>query len=394
MGIKMKFQFKHTKYAAYIGYITQAIINNLPPLLFVTFQTKYQISLDKIGLLISLNFGVQILVDLIAAKYVDRIGYRRAIVGAHIFCTAGLVSLGILPNVLPDPYIGLMIAIILSAIGGGIIEVLISPIVEALPGDEKESAMSMLHSFYCWGHVGVVILSTVFFVGIGIHNWRILPIIWAIVPFMNAFFFSKVPIKTLIEKEESVSLKRLCITPIFWLLFILMICSGASEQGMSQWASLFAEEGLNVSKTMGDLLGPCAFAILMGLSRVIYGIWGSRMNLKVTILGSSILCVASYITAVFAPIPILALVGCAICGFSVGIMWPGVFSLAVKGYPQGGTGMFAMLALAGDIGCSAGPFLVGMISNKTGNLQNGLLVAIVFPIILFLGVCVLRKKAD
>lgn len=389
------FTYRHTKYASYTGYVTQAIVNNLSPLLFIIFQKEFEISLGKIGLLISLNFGVQILVDLLAAHYVDKTGYRRAVIFAHICCAAGLVGLGCFPYLFENAYAGLMLAVVINAVGGGLIEVLISPIVEALPGDEKASAMSMLHSFYCWGHVSVVILSTLYFRLAGIENWRLLPMIWAIVPLLNTFFFAAVPIRTLTGPGEGISLKKLFRLKLFWLFFLMMICSGASEQAMSQWASLFAEEGLKVSKTMGDLLGPCAFAFLMGLSRLIYGIYGSRMNLHKVITGGSILCVCSYLTAVFAPHPLLALAGCALCGFSVGIMWPGVFSLASGQYSHGGTAMFAMLALAGDVGCSAGPGLVGVVSGAFGGLQSGLLSALVFPALLLLCILILKSvKTD
>lgn len=378
----MTFTFRHTKYASYLGYVTQAIVNNLAPLLFVTFQKEFSISIEKIALLISINFGVQIITDLIAAKYVDKIGYREASVFAELCCGVGLLGLGILPNLFSQPFIGLIIATMINAVGGGLIEVLVSPIVEALPGDEKESAMSLLHSFYCWGQVSVVLLSTVFFQLIGIEHWVYLPMLWAVIPFFNAFLYSKVPIRTLEDENGSMPLGKLFKVKIFWILFVLMICSGASEQAMSQWASFFAEGGLKVSKTVGDLLGPCTFAILMGIARTLYGIFGAKMNLQKVIASSSILCVFSYLVAVFSPNPILALIGCAICGFSVGIMWPGVFSLSVKHYPQGGTAMFAILALAGDLGCSTGPTLVGMIANVTNNLHLGLLAAIIFPMLL------------
>ena len=388
----MKTNYKMTKYAAYMGYVTQAIINNLAPLLFVTFQKQYSISLEKIAMLISINFGVQIITDFLAAKYVDRIGYRPAIVAAHILCTIGLLGLGIFPQNFNDPYIGLLVAIMINAVGGGLIEVLISPIVEALPGDEKESAMSLLHSFYCWGSVGVVVFTTLFFRTLGIENWNFLTALWAIVPFSTAILFLIVPVKTLVEKEDAIPLKQLFQVKVFWLLFIMMVCAGAAEQAMSQWSSYFAESGLHVSKTLGDLLGPCAFAFLMGIARTIYGIKGSKMNLKVTIVLCSLLCIISYLVVVFSPIPILALLACSICGFSVGIMWPGVFSLSAKAYPRGGTAMFAILALAGDLGCSSGPGIVGIIANRSGNLNMGFLVAIIFPIILSLCLVMLRTK--
>lgn len=396
----MKLTYKHTKYAAYIGYITQAIVNNLPALLFVTFNKDYGVSLEKIGLLVSMNFGVQILVDLMAVKYIDRIGYRVGVVAAHIFAALGLCCFGILPEIMADKYAAIVIAMALNAIGGGLTEVLISPIVESLPGDEKASAMSILHSFYCWGHMAVVILSTAFFTFVGIENWRVLPFIWAVVPLFNIFFFSKVPLRVLVEESERVPVSRLCKSGIFWILMLLMVAAGASEQAMSQWSSLFAEAGLSVSKTLGDLLGPCMFAALMGAARLVYGVLGSRLNIRRGLMYTSLLCIASYLIAVLAPWPIVSLIGCGLCGFSVGLMWPGVFSLSSQTYPAGGTAMFALLALAGDLGCGGGPGLVGLVSGGLEGslgvmnaLKSGIGVAIVFPVLMVTGLILLKRAA-
>lgn len=387
----MVLTYKHTKYASYIGYITQAIVNNLMPLLFVSFQREFSLSLDKISLLITVNFGVQIVTDLVAAKYIDKIGYRAAAIAAHILAVIGLTGMAYLPFVVP-PFAGLCICSAVNAVGGGLTEVIISPIIEALPGDEKESAMSLLHSFYCWGQVLVVLVSTLYFVTAGISAWRFLPLIWAAVPLFNVFFFMKVPLRTLNEDGENTPLSKLFRVKIFWLFLVLMLCAGASELAMSQWASLFAEKGLKVSKTMGDLLGPCAFAVLMGTARTFYGLKGAKMNLKKTIAVSGVLCILSYMLAVFAPHPVLSLAGCALCGLSVGIMWPGTYSIAAKCYPAGGTGMFAILALAGDLGCSAGPTLAGFVADGTGDLKKGLLAAVVFPVIMVIGILMLNTK--
>ena len=340
----------------------------------------------------------------------DKIGYRASAGMAHMISTIGLICLGVLPRLLPNPYMGLVIAVILNAIGGGTIEVIISPIVESLPGEEKASAMSLLHSFYCWGHVAVVVLSTLFFRIGGMDRWFCLPLLWALVPLGNAFFFQKVPLRTLVEKQEQIPLRKLFSSGMFWILFALMFSAGASEQAMAQWSSLFAEIGLGVSKTLGDLLGPCAFAIWMGLSRAFYGWKGSGLDLRKILGISSICCIASYLLAVFSPLPLVALIGCALVGLFVGIMWPGVLSLSSQAYPQGGTAMFAILAVAGDLGCSAGPGLVGLVSNAVQNaglpwisawfsggtteigLKAGLLLAILFPILMVLGVASLRKR--
>lgn len=393
----MKKNYQYTIYACYVGYIVQAIINNLPPLLFLTFQRDFQISMEQTGLLISINFGTQILVDLAAAKYVDRIGYRRAVVAAHVFSALGLVGLGVLPRILSNPYGGLILAMVCNAVGGGLIEVLISPIVEAAPASSaKETAMSLLHSFYCWGHVSVVILSTIGFRVFGMEHWYYLPILWSIIPLANIILFVQVPIRTLVDEDEQIPTGRLLTMGSFWLFFALMVCAGASEQGMSQWASLFAEEGLKQSKTMGDLLGPCMFAVLMGSSRAFYGKFGEKINLKGFMMGSAVLCVISYLLAVLMKNPVLALLGCGLCGLSVGIMWPGTFSLAAKGCPQGGTAMFALLALAGDVGCASGPGVVSLVSGYFSEygIKAGLAAAILFPCLMLALLGAQKKKAS
>lgn len=385
--------YRHTRYACYIGYITQAIVNNFAPLLFLTFQRSYGISLGKISLLVTMNFGVQLAVDLLAAHFVDRIGYRVCMLAAHICSGAGLVALAVLPQMMPDSFLGLVTAIILYAIGGGLLEVLVSPIVEACPTEKKEAAMSLLHSFYCWGHMGVVILSTLFFVAFGIDNWRVLAVLWAVVPLFNAVYFSLVPIRKLVEEdEEGLSVRELSGRKVFWILMILMVCAGASEQAVSQWASTFAEAALHVSKSIGDLAGPCAFAFFMGIARIVSARYSERMSLERIMVCSSGLCIVSYLLISLSPWPVLSLFGCALCGFSVGALWPSTFSLAVKKIPGGGTAMFAFFALAGDIGCGSGPLLVGRISGiMSDNLRAGILAALIFPVLMVLGVLAIRK---
>lgn len=389
--MNIKNRYKHTIYASYLGYITQAIVNNFAPLLFLTFQRTYAISLDRITALVTLNFAIQLLVDFISARFVDKIGYKVSIVAAHIFAAAGLAGLGILPGLLPEPYTGLLISICIYAVGGGLIEVLVSPIVEACPTEEKSAAMSLLHSFYCWGSVFVVLFSTLFFTIFGIGSWKILCFVWAMLPLFNAFYYSGVPIAPLTEEGEGMSMTELFRSKFFWLFALLMVCSGASEQAMSQWASAFAESGLQVSKTAGDLAGPCMFSILMGISRVIYAKFSEKINLTAFMLGSGGLCILSYALASFAPGAILSLLGCALCGLSVGILWPGTFSLAAEKCPKGGTALFAFLALAGDLGCSSGPAVVGMVSEAAGSLKDGLAAAAIFPVLLIIGLVGSRK---
>ncbi|MBQ7887654.1 MAG: MFS transporter [Clostridia bacterium] len=381
----IRFTYKTTIVACFLGYIVQAIVNNFVPLLFITLQDAYQIPLSQITLLVTINFGIQLLVDMLASLFMDRIGYRASGVIAHVCSAAGLVLLPILPNIM-DPFMGILLSVMVYAIGGGIIEVLVSPVMESCPTDNKEKAMSLLHSFYCWGHVGVVLISTIFFAFSGIGNWRALSIAWAVIPLVNAFIFAKTPIAPLISGgEKGMGIKELFASKVFWILMLMMLCSGASEQAVSQWASAFAEQGLHLTKAVGDLVGPMTFAVMMGLSRIFYGKYGEKINLERFMSRSSALCVAAYLIISLAPWPALSVVGCALCGLTVGIMWPGTFSRAAVALRTGGTAMFALLALAGDLGCGSGPTLVGLISGLAGdNMKLGILAALVFPLVMVL----------
>lgn len=390
----MNLTYKNTIISCFVGYIVQAIVNNFASLLFLTFQAQYGIPLSKITLLITINFVVQLLVDLLAAKYVDRIGYRVCIVAAHILVALGLLLLPILPEVLP-PFSGILIAVVLYAIGGGLLEVLVSPIMESCPTDNKSAAMSLLHSFFCWGHVGVVLISTVFFSVFGTQNWKYLSFLLALIPAVNAFAFSRTPIASLMEDgERGMTILELIKSKIFWLLVVMMVCAGASEQAVSQWASAFAEQGLGVTKTVGDLAGPMSFAVLMGLSRTIYGKWGEKLDLNRFMLFSILLCIVSYLLISLSSNPVISLLGCALTGFSVGILWPGSFSKASAILRRGGTALFALLALAGDLGCSAGPTLVGFVSDCAGgDMKIGILCAIIFPILMLVAIPMLLRYA-
>lgn len=410
----MKLNYTHTLYASYIGYITQAIINIFPPLVFIMFQKDFNISLTQIGLLSSFNFGIQMLIDFLAIKFIDKIGYRIPIVSAHIFSALGLFLLGILPFYI-EPYLGILICFFINAISGGLIEVLVSPIVEALPDKQKTKAMNILHSFYCWGSMLVVIVSTLYFNIFGIENWRYMSMIWAIIPFCNIFLFANVPLNVLkthednMKSDNTVSIRKLLSVKIVLVFVVLMICAGASEQSIAQWISLFAEVGLNVNKTVGDIFGACMFAFCMGIVRLIYGMKSESINIEKALIISSLFCVFGYIVTVFSPYPFLSLIGCGISGLSVAIMWPSVFSLASKTYNKGGTAMFAMLALAGDIGCSIGPGIVGIVSNNKNisdkfsaiivnsdsiqiGLKIGILFAIIFPVLMFLVLFLFKNR--
>lgn len=376
-------KYKTTVNACFVGYIVQAIVNNFAPLLFLTFRSQYNIPLSQITLLITFNFLLQLFVDFISAFFIDKIGYRAGIIIAHVFSSLGLILMTVMPKIMQKPFIGLLFSVGCYAVGGGLLEVLVSPIVEACPTDNKEKAMSLLHSFYCWGCVGVVGISSLFFVLFGIENWKFLALLWAIIPLINAFVFTRVPIAKLVDNEKGLSILQLFKRRIFWVFMLMMVCSGASEQAVSQWASTFAEQALGVSKTLGDLTGPMMFSFLMGISRLLYGKFGDKISLDKMMLSSGILCIISYIVVSLSKSPVLGLIGVAMSGLSVGIMWPGTFSKASASIKGGGTAMFAFLALCGDLGCSSGPSFAGIMASMTGdNLKFGILCAIIFPVTL------------
>lgn len=400
--------YRTTSIACYIGYITQALILTLPSLLFTVFYNKFGITLSELGVIITINFCVQIAMDIISAVYIEKYGFRPIAILAHICCFLGLIGLSVLPSVLKLKYLAICLPIFLTSVGGGLIEVLISPIMEALPTKKKAASMSLLHSFFCWGQLGTALLSTLFFFLFGIDNWTFLPVLWSIIPLVNVFLFIKVPLPSPSKEEKTMTMKELLKNKFFLLFLLLMLCSGAAEQAMSQWASLFAETGLGISKSMGDLLGISLFAALMGISRFFYGINSEKLKLSKFILYSGILCVISYIITVSSSYAVLSLLGCALCGLSVGIMWPGTFSLACKNFPHGGTAMFALLAFSGDIGCSLGPGLVGFLSDAykshpagliifSGDitqqgLKFGLMFATIFPVLLIITIAYIIKR--
>lgn len=385
--------YKKTLIACYLGFVTQAISANFAPLLFLTFKNTYGITLEKIAMIPLVFYLTQLLVDLAATKFADKVGYRMCVVASQVLSSVGLVFMAILPEMLPLPFMGILISVVLYAIGSGLIEVLVSPIVEACPFENKDGMMSLLHSFYCWGAMGVILGSTLFFVVFGVENWKTLTFIWALVPLYNTFNFIRCPIERLIEDGKSMGIRKLLKTPVFWLMIILMVCSGASEATMAQWASAFTESAIGVSKTVGDLAGPCLFAMFMGISRMLYGKFSEKLDLIKVMLGCGIMCAGCYLVASLSTLPILGLAGCAFCGLAVGIMWPGSISISSQKCPRGGTAMFAFLALAGDLGAMVSPAMVGSLSEMAGgNLKTGLLTATISPVFLVFGLLILKKK--
>ena len=387
--------YRKTLLACYLAFITQAICANFAPLLFLKFHTDYTISLGQIALIPTAFFLTQLLVDVFCARFVDSIGYRRSVILSEVASGLGLAGLAFLPDLFADPFIGVMICVVIYAVGSGLIEVLASPIVEACPFEHKDAVMSLLHSFYCWGSVGVILLSTLFFAVFGIENWKWLACIWALIPLYNIYNFATCPIERLTEEGQGMKIRELFRLPLFWLAILLMVCAGASELAMAQWASAFTEAALGFSKAAGDLAGPCLFAVTMGICRVIYGKFGPKMDLTKFMIGSGALCLVCYLLAGLSKNPVLSLAGCVFCGFSVGIMWPGTISIASPRIPRGGTALFALLAMAGDLGGAFGPSLVGAVTQQAGdNLQSGMLVGSVFPLILIIALILLSRKAE
>ena len=386
-------QYKSTIRACFAGYVVQAVVNNFVPLLFLTFQSQYGIPLSQVTLLITINFALQLAVDGVSVFFIDRIGYRAAAVIAHICAALGLVGLAFLPDLLPSPFAGLLLSVLLYALGGGLLEVIVSPIVESCPSDHKAQTMSILHSFYCWGSAGVIVISTLFLKIFGASSWKILAAIWALLPLANCFVFTKVPLAPLVaEGEAGMRIGQLFRSRVFWVIMLMMLCAGASEQAVSQWASTFAEKGLGVSKAVGDLTGPTVFALLMATSRLLYGKFGAKIDLNKAMMASALLCVVSYLLIGLTNSPVLGLVGVGLCGLAVGIFWPGTFSTAAASLRSGGTAMFALMALAGDLGCSGGPTLAGAIAGAFGdNLRLGILCAVAFPALMILGILLIRR---
>lgn len=407
-----KATYGDTLRACFLAYGSEAIVNNLLPLFFVIFQHEFAITYSMIAQLILSNFATQFFVDILAAKYADRVGHRLSMIISHICLASGLILLAVLPNVLPNAYIGMIIAVMTYSVGSAISEVLVSPIVELLPSDAKTARMSLLHSAYSWGQVITILASSIAINLIGAQYWYILPLVWALVPIYNIFNFARVPLVPPISESKKLSTRGLFGSRLFLVALLLMVCAGASEMVMSQWTSLFAEVGLGVSKVVGDLLGPCLFALFMGIGRTLFGTFGERLNLSNSLALCTALCLICMVTVVLAPVPMVSLIACALTGIGVSIMWPGMFSLSAQLYPRGGTMMFAALALAGDVGCATGPWVMGRVSDlarqwggvlalgerlglgsEQAALRFGLLVAIVFPLLMLAGIITLRKQA-
>lgn len=402
--------YKHTTLACYIGYITQAIGINFMPILFTIFKEEFSLSYSELGSLVVINFVTQILTDIFSTKYVDRLGFRRTSIPCQLLCFLGLMLLCILPSVMANSFLALAIATIVYAVGGGMVEVIISPIIDSMPSDDSTGAMSLLHSFYCWGQLGIVLLTTLAIKLCGNDVWRPLALILSLIPLINMLLFIKVPLPET-ENETRTPIKALISNKAFLAAMILMVGAGAAEQVIAQWSSLFAQTGLGVDKTLGDILGPSLFAVFMIIGRTYFGVMGERLDLRRSLLYSSVLCIFCYIVTALSASPLLALAGCALTGLSVSLMWPGMLSLASSKFPHGGAAMFGVLAIFGDLGCSIGPMLTGFISDfaqklpvlseisqtsfltaEQISLKAGIFSGIIFPVIMIPGLIILKEK--
>lgn len=370
-----------TKLAGYVGFIVQAIVNNFLPILFIVFQDVYGLGYEKLGRLIVINFATQMFIDFITPKIIHKLGYRRAAFLCQFTACVGLCLMAVLPRFMSNTYLAIIISIVFYATGSGLMEVILSPMIEMLPTGNKSGNMAVLHSFYCWGQTVVVPLTTLMVFIFGRENWTYIPLVWAVVPFVNMFTFLRVPIVEPDSEEKQSTFLELARTPKFVVYMVMMLCAGASEIAMSQWSSLFVEQALGVSKAIGDIVGPCLFALFMALGRVIYASLSKKVSFTRLLIWLNLLCFICYVMVALCHIAVLSLVFCALCGLSVSISWPGIYSAGARTFKTGGAVMFSAFAMCGDTGCALGPGLVGLVAEYT-NLNVGFLVAAVFPLIM------------
>lgn len=387
----MKSKYTVTKITCYIGYVVQAVINNFLPILFIVFQDIYGLGYEKLARLIAVNFITQIITDFLTPKIVNKIGYRKAIILCQAAATTGLLMLGILPRFVSNVYPVIIFSIIVYAFGSGLIEVLFSPVIEHLPIDNKSGNMSLLHSFYCWGQAFTIIVTTALVSFFGYKGWANIPLVWAVLPFIDMLLFIKAPIVEPKEDEKEQGFKELFKNRKFKLYMLMMLCAGASEIAMAEWASMFAQQSLGVSKVIGDLTGPCLFAIFMGLGRIWYAAVSNKISFTKAIIVLNSICAVCYLGVAFCKISVLALVFCAVCGFTVSISWPGIYSLGAETFPKGNAVMYSTFALCGDMGCCLGPWVLGFVAEFFG-LNAGFAVATVFPITMVATALLVNKK--
>ncbi len=385
--------YKHTIRACYAGTFTMSLVSNLTPLLFVILMDSFGLTFEQVGRLTLVNFMTQIAADLVFSKPVDKWGVRPFVAGGHFLCTIGLVLFALAPMYAPhNTYIWFMVSTVLFSCGGGLLELLLSPIVQAIPGDEKARAMSMLHSFYAWGFILVVVLTTTALGVFGSANWPLIMITWAILPLATGIAFLKVPLAPQVSEEQRTRTGVLLSSAFFVVVVLGIAAGGAAEVSMSQWISAFTERALGLSKQMGDLVGVCMFALFLGIGRASYGKWGGKTDVTTLMLWGAVGSVLCFLGAALIPNPILAMACCAANGLCVSLLWPGSIVTAAARFPLAGASMFAILAAGGDVGAAFGPWAVGAVADVVpSGLRGGLLVGTIYPAIMV--VCMLVVRA-
>lgn len=384
----MQQSYTRLKAACYMTNISMAVVCNLPPLLFLTFRSLYGISYSLLGLLVLVNFCTQLGIDLAFSFFSRRFNIPLAVKLTPALTVAGLFLYAVWPWLFPDSvYVGLVVGTVLFSVAAGLAEVLISPVIAALPSKDPDRAMSGLHSAYAWGAVGVVLLGTVLLLVFGMTNWPWLVLLFALVPLTGFVLYMGQTIPPLQTEEQAGGALRLLRQPGLWLCVLCIFCGGAAEVTMAQWASSYLEQALGISKVWGDVFGVALFSVTLGLGRTLYAKRGRHIA-RVLTLGAAGAAVC-YLTAAVCDQPLVGLAACAFTGLCVSMLWPGSLVVATDRFPTGGVFIYAMMAAGGDLGASVGPQLVGVITDLTlaagGSEQQGLKLALLggmlFPLL-------------
>lgn len=362
--------YQLTTISCFVGIFCQAVSSNITAILFIPLMTLYGLSYVHLGLLVGINFTTQVLVDIIASRLVDRYGFRVFVLPSDILAVIGLVLFGLTPVLFDNILTGLVFSTIIFSASCGLQEVMLSPIVNAIPHNDKGPAMALMHSFYAWGQVATIIITTLFLFFFGIENWQVIVFLWALVPLVNFFMFLAAPFPGVIHENQRMTMRDLILKP-FYLVALLAIMGGAAtELVMNQWSSTFSEKVLELPKVTGDILGMCGFAVFLGLGRVLYGRYGSKINMNNVLVGSAAAAVVCYIAVAISPLPAISLAACAVCGLAASLLWPGTLVITAEKYPLAGAWIFAILAAAGDIGAASGPFAAGVITDLTRQMPS------------------------
>ena len=385
--------YKITKYTCYLFYVLQGTLLNLTPLLFVPLMEQYGLSYMKLGALASVNFATQLIVDIVLSKLTDKHRYRISLRLSASAAFIGYMIFAWAPGRLGDPYTWLLIGTVVYSIGAGLMEITISPLIHALPDKAKGKSMAILHSFYAWGVVLTVIVSTSVLAIIGRDKWNFIVTGWLIVPVIG-FILScimPVPKPESGENERTAGSFRILIKPAF-ILFLAMIFFGScAEAVMTQWSSAFLERAVGLDKLIGDIAGMSMFALMLGLCRMASAALDKKISLSTYMMLGTIGAVICYIIVSVSNVAAVSLIFCALTGFMVGMLWPGTLVLAADAFPKAGAWLFAYLAVAGDLGGVFGPWITGAIADRSG-LNAGLGAAAIFPVIGLICMIIYKRR--